>query len=293
MEIDGVAKGMVAGAIGVAAMTAMEKVEQRFTGRPNSYVPARTLARMLRLQRPLADRPVRNHAMHWGTGILLGGVRGVMARHGWRGARASALHVVARLSTDQTLENATGVGSPPWTWPRQELAIDVAHKAVYSFVTGWVADRLVPSRDGCAAGANAVPAAEADSTPARSVLGPEASAEPAHLPDGVFSQSGPTIKHARRTSFHPPSAPRPRLRPDLSAILAAPVGVLPAAALHSGDDLSTRSPSGPAIRSIKWSMVADRRTISVRSSRPYRSIQTGPAVWPKDVPASGSSRLHI
>jgi hypothetical protein len=46
------------------------------------------------------------------------------------------------------LENATGVGAPPWTWPRNELVIDVLHKGVYSLVTGAVADRLVDaSRD--------------------------------------------------------------------------------------------------------------------------------------------------
>jgi hypothetical protein len=32
--------------------------------------------------------------------------------------------------------------APPWTWPRDELLVDVAGKAVYAFVTGAVADRL-------------------------------------------------------------------------------------------------------------------------------------------------------
>ena len=32
--------------------------------------------------------------------------------------------------------------APPWTWPRQELLVDVAHKAVYAFATGAVADAL-------------------------------------------------------------------------------------------------------------------------------------------------------
>jgi hypothetical protein len=48
-----------------------------------------------------------------------------------------------RLSIDQTLENATGVGAPPWSWPRDELAIDVLHKGVYAFVTGAVSDALI------------------------------------------------------------------------------------------------------------------------------------------------------
>lgn len=48
-----------------------------------------------------------------------------------------------RLLNDQTLENATGVGAPPWTWPRDEQVIDLLHKGIYAFVTGAVADHLV------------------------------------------------------------------------------------------------------------------------------------------------------
>ena len=49
----------------------------------------------------------------------------------------------ARLLNDQTLENATGVGAPPWTWPRDEQVIDLLHKGMYAFVAGAVADRLL------------------------------------------------------------------------------------------------------------------------------------------------------
>jgi hypothetical protein len=52
------------------------------------------------------------------------------------------MFTVVRLTADQTVENWTGVGAPPWTWPRDELLVDVAGKAVYAFVTGAVADRL-------------------------------------------------------------------------------------------------------------------------------------------------------
>jgi hypothetical protein len=66
-----------------------------------------------------------------------------MARQGVRGPVGSFLHLNLRLLNDQTLENATGVGAPPWTWPDDEQVFDLAHKAVYAFVTGAVADRLV------------------------------------------------------------------------------------------------------------------------------------------------------
>jgi len=137
-------RGAAAGLVGVAVMTAVEKAEQAFTHRPDSYVPARTLLTLLGRHPRDTDQPVVwNHAMHWGTGVLVGTLRGVWASVGLRGPRADLAHTVVRLAIDQTLENTTGVGAPPHTWPRPERAWDTAHKAVYSLVTGAVADRLV------------------------------------------------------------------------------------------------------------------------------------------------------
>jgi hypothetical protein len=144
-----IAKGLVAGTAGVAAMTLTEKVEQSITGRPNSYVPAHTLERLLRRpSRPDADRTVMNWTMHWGQGIVLGTVRGVMAGRGVRGPVASNIFMNLRLLNDQVLENVTGVGALPWTWPLEEQVIDLFHKAVYAHVTGIVADLLVKTEAG-------------------------------------------------------------------------------------------------------------------------------------------------
>lgn len=138
------ARGAVAGLAGVAAMTAAEKVEQTITGRPNSYVPARALLALAgRTPGDNTRPPAWNHVMHWGTGALLGALRGVWSATGIRGSEATVTHTVVRLAFDQTVENATGVGAPPSTWPRFERLVDVGHKAIYSLVTGAVADRLV------------------------------------------------------------------------------------------------------------------------------------------------------
>jgi hypothetical protein len=141
------ARGAAAGVVGVAVMTAAEKLEQAVTHRPDSYVPGRTLLTLLG-RRPGDDqRPlVWNHVMHWGTGAVLGALRGVWAAVGLRGPRAHVAHTAVRLSFDQTFENATGCGAPPHTWPLREQAWDTAHKAVYSVATGLVAERLVPPR---------------------------------------------------------------------------------------------------------------------------------------------------
>lgn len=149
MTMRAMVRGLAAGVAGVAAMTLAEKIEQQFTRRPNSFVPAHTAERLLRLpHRPDAERRWLNWAMHWGQGILLGAVRGLMAERGLRGPVGSFLFANQRLLNDQTLENATGVGAPPWTWPVDEQVIDLLHKGIYGFVTGAVADRLVAGPPG-------------------------------------------------------------------------------------------------------------------------------------------------
>ena len=141
-------QGLVAGAAGAAVMTAGEKVEQRLTGRPDSYVPARVLARLTGLpERPPEQSRGLNLAMHFGQGALVGVVRSLMAQAGLRGPVSSAKFAVVRLTNDQILENATGVGAPPETWPRRELVIDLLHKTVYALATGAVAGALA-AQDG-------------------------------------------------------------------------------------------------------------------------------------------------
>jgi uncharacterized membrane protein len=136
-------QGLVSGAVGAIVMTVGEKVEQRLTGRPDSHVPARVLERLTGAAEQPGRQPVLvNWAMHFGQAALIGVVRSVMAQAGLRGPVASAMFAVVRLTNDQILENATGVGAPPGTWPRPELVVDLLHKAVYGFATGAVADVL-------------------------------------------------------------------------------------------------------------------------------------------------------
>jgi uncharacterized membrane protein len=136
-------EGVVAGTVGAVLMTLGEKVEQRLTGRPDSHVLARVLERLTgAAEQPRRQPPAVNWAMHLGQGALIGVLRSVMANVGLRGPVASAMFAVVRLTNDQILENATGVGAPPPTWPRRELAVDLLHKAVYAFATGAVADAL-------------------------------------------------------------------------------------------------------------------------------------------------------
>ena len=138
-----ISRGVVGGLAGTVVMTIGENIEQRFTHRADSYVPARTASRLFRASRPDKKSLSRNWAMHYGTGAVAGVARALMEAQGFRGLRASTAHLVLRFSTDQTLENATGVGTPPWTWPGDLLGLDVLHKAVYAYATGAIVDALI------------------------------------------------------------------------------------------------------------------------------------------------------
>ena len=137
-------RGALGGLAGAAVMTVAEKVEQRLTGRPNSYVPARTLARLLDLDSPDEDRWTRNMAMHYGTG------RG--GRHDSRGdvrRQPAGPHGVAHACPAATQHRPDARErnrhrGPPWTWPRDELVVDLLHKGIYALATGAVTDALVP-----------------------------------------------------------------------------------------------------------------------------------------------------
>jgi hypothetical protein len=141
-------QGLLAGTTGAVAMTISEKLEQRLTRRSDSQVPARVLARLTgTAEGPRDQARALNLAMHYGQGALAGIVRSLMSQVGLRGPVASAQFTVLRVTNDQILENATGVGAPPQTWPRGELVVDLLHKAVYAFATGVVAD-LLADKDG-------------------------------------------------------------------------------------------------------------------------------------------------
>lgn len=139
----GIRTGVLAGVAGTAVMTLSEKLEQAVTGRPNSFIPAHALERTLGLKtEPDQERQWMAWIAHWGLGTLPAALRGVMAEGGMRGPLASAMFLATRMTTDETMENVTGVGKPPWSWGPKLAAIDVLHKGVYAFATGLVADKL-------------------------------------------------------------------------------------------------------------------------------------------------------
>ena len=133
-----IGKGLVAGLAGTAAMTVSSTVEAKLRGRPASSAPARATAKVLGIKEfdgPLAQARF-NDLSHWGYGTGWGVVRGLLSAAGLRPRAATAAHGAAIYGAAQVTLPALEIAPPVVFWPKQEIAIDAFHHAVYAAATG-------------------------------------------------------------------------------------------------------------------------------------------------------------
>lgn len=128
--------GMVAGVAGTAAMTVSSAVESRARGRTPSTTPARAASLVLGVA-PVDERGERrfNVLVHWGYGAAWGTVHGALAALGVGPAARTLLHGAVVWGGAQLVLPATGAAPPASEWPREEVAVDLWHHAVYAAAT--------------------------------------------------------------------------------------------------------------------------------------------------------------
>lgn len=73
-------------------------------------------------------------------GIVTAPIRAIMSYYGVIGPVASLMFLPLRIAADQLVEIPQGASSLPWTWPINEQWIDIGHKAVFAFLTGYLTD---------------------------------------------------------------------------------------------------------------------------------------------------------
>jgi hypothetical protein len=130
-------KGLVAGAIGTAAMTVSSTLESRIRGRPPSTAPAEAAAKVLGIA-GFADDGARNRfstLVHWGYGTGWGAPRGLLRTAGLSPPAATAAHMAAIWGSEQVMLPALSVAPPLTQWGGEEVAIDAWHHAVYALAT--------------------------------------------------------------------------------------------------------------------------------------------------------------
>jgi hypothetical protein len=144
---DSVGKGLVAGFAGTAAMTLSSTLEAKLRGREPSSAPARATAKVLGIKEfedPVAQARF-NDLSHWGYGTGWGVLRGLLDAGGLSPKAATAAHGAAIYGAAQITLPALEIAPPSVFWPKQEIAIDAFHHAVYATATG-VAYELINGR---------------------------------------------------------------------------------------------------------------------------------------------------
>ncbi len=139
-----VARGILAGFGGTAVMTAFQKlVEMPITGREDSYAPQKSAENVLPVHTTTdAGRKRLNYATHFALGMTWGAAYGVAAYKGLRGPRAIAATFATIYVQDVLMVTALGLDKP-WTWSRQDAAVDVIDKFVNVVGTGLVFDNAL------------------------------------------------------------------------------------------------------------------------------------------------------
>jgi hypothetical protein len=152
--VKALARGLVAGVVGTAAMTAWQELSARLPGHgeggadgasadpwESAPAPAKVARRFATdvLHRDVSpDRiPLLTNVMHWSTGIGWGVAYGLVQRALPGGAVARGLTwgtTVWAASYAQLVP--LGIYEPPWKYPPGVIGLDVSYHLVYGLGTG-------------------------------------------------------------------------------------------------------------------------------------------------------------
>ena len=129
-------RGLLAGAVGTAAMTASSTLEARARNRGSSSTPAAAAAKVLGVTPTESGAKRFNTIVHWAYGTGWGAVRGLLGGVGLSDPAATLAHFAAVWGAEQVELPALGVSKPIWKYGATEAAIDGWHHAVYATATG-------------------------------------------------------------------------------------------------------------------------------------------------------------
>jgi hypothetical protein len=128
--------GLVAGAVGTAAMTVSSSLEARLRKRESSTAPAKAAGKVLGVQPRNPRGAARfSNVVHWSYGTAWGATRGLIDLAGLRGVPAAGLHFAAVWGWSLVMLPALDVAPPVWRQPPTEVAIDACHHLVYAGAT--------------------------------------------------------------------------------------------------------------------------------------------------------------
>lgn len=132
-----IGKGLIAGLIGTAAITASTMIEAKIRGREESSAPADAAAKVLGVQPKGEEERTRfSNLVHWGYGTMWGTTRGLLGAAGLNGLLATAAHFGAVWGAALVMLPALEIAPPAYKWGAKEIAIDALHHLVYAAAVG-------------------------------------------------------------------------------------------------------------------------------------------------------------
>lgn len=131
-------KGLMAGAVGTAAMTISSTIEAKVRQREGSTAPADAAAKVLGIEPKDDDAKARfSNLVHWTYGTMWGGYRGLLSGLGLPAPVATAAHMATVWGSELVMLPALDVAPPVKEWGSTELAIDGWHHLVYVTATAF------------------------------------------------------------------------------------------------------------------------------------------------------------
>lgn len=125
--------GLVAGAVGTAAMTLLQMIEMKMTGREPSTTPAEAVDELADIAPEDEEKRERfSNLVHWSYGSSLGAVRGILASTALSPVVADSVFLGSVWGAQLIFLPALGMTAPPTEWGAKALAKDFGHHFVYA-----------------------------------------------------------------------------------------------------------------------------------------------------------------
>ncbi len=130
-------RGLAAGMVGTAAVTASMTLEQKLRGEPENTLAADAAEAVLKIEPEDETGKLRlARSVHWLYGTAWGGARGLLGSLGLRGLAGDATHFAAVSGAAMAMPPALGVAPPPQDQPPEALAGNTLHHLIYALATG-------------------------------------------------------------------------------------------------------------------------------------------------------------
>lgn len=133
-----IGKGLLAGLVGTAAMTAANTIEMKLFRRPARMAPTQAAEKLLGMEMSENGKGVSRvtNPVYWGYGTVWGMARPLLRALGLSSGASTAAHFATVWTSEQALLPALSVAPPSALLGGKEIAFDAWNHVVYATAAG-------------------------------------------------------------------------------------------------------------------------------------------------------------